>query len=183
MSNLAARRYSVGAMIFHWVIAVAVIANWRIAEAYSQSQIDADKAFHMTNHKALGITILVLTVLRLGWRLTHKVPPMPEATAAWERRLSRAVHSLFYILLIGLPIGGWLAGSFAGRPIDMLGLFTIPQLPVAQDFGMAKTIIGFHSQGGEILLILIGLHILGALKHTFFDKSGGLFRMLPFGKV
>jgi cytochrome b561 len=164
-------------MIFHWVIAVAVIVNWRIAEAYSNAELDADKAFHITNHKALGITILVLTLGRLAWRLTHKAP------AGWEKFLARTVHTLFYVLLIGLPIGGWLAGSFAGFPVDMLGMFTIPILPVEQNFDMAKTIIGFHSQGGDALLILIGLHILGGLKHTFIDKNGGVFRMLPFGKV
>ena len=177
-----ARRYSLGAMLFHWTIAVAVIVNWRIVEA-AEHLADADKAPLMANHKALGITILILSVARLLWRWTHPVPPLPSDLANWERVLARSVHVIFYVLLIGLPLGGWLAGSFAGKDISYFGAFTIPALPVSENFDMAKAIIGFHKTGGEIMIYLIGLHILGALKHTFYDKSGGLARMLPWGKA
>ena len=178
----AARRYSVGAMIFHWLIAVAVIVNWRIAEAAEHAQMP-EKGEIFANHKALGILILLLTLGRLAWRWTHPVPPLPSDLAKWEATLARAVHVIFYVLLIGLPLGGWLANSLAGREIDMFGLFTIPPLPVGENAGAAKAIFGLHATGGSIFIYLIALHILGALKHTFFDRNGGIFRMLPFGKV
>ncbi len=182
MSETGRSRYSTGAMIFHWVIAVLVIVNWRIIEA-AESASKAAEAALVGNHKAIGITILVLTLVRLGWRLTHKVPPLPDTMAGWEKLLSRTVHVIFYVMLIGLPLGGWLAGSFAGRDISYFGAFTIPALPVGENSDLAKTIIGFHRTGGNIMLYLIALHILGALKHTFIDKSGGLARMLPWGRV
>ncbi|GAB5350316.1 cytochrome b [Qipengyuania sp. 483] len=184
MDNVtSARRYSIGAMIFHWVIAVAVIVNWRLAENAHHAQSPADRSAIFADHKALGILILALTIGRLLWRWTHPVPPLPSDLAKWEKTLARIVHVVFYVLLIALPLGGWIANSLAGREIDMFGLFTIPALPVGGNPEAAKSIFSIHATGGSIFIYLIALHILGALKHTFFDKNGGIFRMLPFGKV
>ena len=97
------------------------------------------------------------------------------------RDSARTTHVLFYVLLIGLPLGGWLAGSLVDRPIDFFGLFTIPVLPVGTNPGLAGTIFDVHKTAGTIMIYLIALHILGALKHTFVDKDLGIFRMLPFG--
>lgn len=182
MSEQARSRYSTGAMIFHWVIAIMVIVNWRVAEAAEHAG-KVEQAALIGNHKAIGITILVLTLGRLAWRLTHRVPPLPDTMAGWEKALARTVHVIFYVMLIALPLGGWLAGSFAGRDISYFGAFAIPPLPVGENLDLAKAIIGFHKTGGEVLIYLVGLHILGALKHTFFDKNGGLGRMLPWGKA
>ena len=97
--------------------------------------------------------------------------------------LARTVHVVFYVLLIGLPLGGWLANSLAGRSIEIFGLFTIPPLPVGENGDLAGRIFDACAGRGRSLLALIGLHILGALKHTFFDRNGGIFRMLPFGRA
>ena len=183
MPTATQHRYSIGAMIFHWVIAAAVIVNWRLAENAYHATNGADGAAIMANHKALGITILVLTIGRLLWRLTHPVPPLPSDLAKWEKILAKTVHVIFYVLLIGLPLGAWIANSLAGREIDMFGLFTIAPLPIGENSGLAKTIFGIHGTAGGIFIYLIALHVLGALKHTFFDRNGGIFRMLPFGKV
>ncbi|MBT8427873.1 MAG: cytochrome b, partial [Erythrobacter sp.] len=173
-----ARRYSTGAMIFHWVIAIAVIVNWRLAENAEHAEAIADKIAIFANHKALGILILVLTLGRLAWRWTHPVPPLPSNLARWEATLARTVHIIFYVLLIGLPLGGWMANSLSGREIDMFGIFVIPPLPIGENTEAAKAIFGLHATGGNVFIYLIALHILGALKHTFFDKNGGIFRML-----
>ena len=180
--KVARRRYSTGAMIFHWLIAVMVIWNWRIAEAAEHAS-GAERGAIFADHKALGILILALSIARLGWRLAHPVPSLPSNYANWERALARFTHVLFYVLLIGLPIGGWLANSLAGREIDMFGLFVIPPLPVGSNEGLAGSIFDLHAIGGQVMIYLIALHILGALKHTFFDRDGGIFRMLPFGRV
>ncbi|MBX7501752.1 cytochrome b [Qipengyuania sp. YG27] len=183
MNDPVARRYSAGAMLFHWAIAIAVIWNWRLAENAHHAGDKLQAAAIMGNHKALGITILALTVGRLFWRWTHPTPPLPATLAPWEAKLARGLHILFYVLLIGLPLGGWLANSLSGREIDFFGLFTIPALPVGENKDLGHTIFEAHHTAGSIFIYLIGLHILGALKHTFFDRNGGIFRMLPFGKV
>ena len=177
------RRYSAGAMFFHWVIAIAVIWNWRLAENAHHAADRTERMAIFADHKALGITILVLTLARLAWRIGHPAPPMPAEMAAWEKAVAKTTHVIFYVLLIGLPVGAWLANSMAGRDIDFFGLFTIPPLPVGENGGLAETIFGIHGTAGGLMIWLIGLHILGALKHTFFDKRGGLSRMLPFGKA
>lgn len=182
MSDANQAKYSTGAMIFHWVIAILVIWNWRIAEAAEGAASRQEAIAIFADHKALGILILVLTAARLGWRLTHPVPALPDRYAGWEKTLSRVVHILFYVMLIGLPLGGWMANSLSGREIDFFGMFVIPALPVGVNEEAGKAVFDLHATGGKALLILVGLHIVGALKHTFVDKVGGLSRMLPFGK-
>jgi cytochrome b561 len=173
-------RYSAGAMILHWAIAIAVIVNWRIAEGTEGLSREAAGAL-MDQHKALGITILLLTVLRVLWRMAKKPPPLASSLKGWEVKLAKTVHLIFYVLLIGLPLGGWLGNSMFGQGIDLWGLFTMPALPVPVDYDTGEAIFEVHETLGKAMLILIGLHILGALKHTLVDKDGNLFRMLPFG--
>lgn len=182
LTTNAKSRYSIGSMIFHWAIAIMVIVNWRIAEAAEHAS-GPERGAIFADHKALGILILLTTLGRIAWRLTHPMPALPANYATWERVLARGTHILFYILLIGLPVGAWLANSMAGREIDMFGLFTIPPLPVNGNADLAISIFELHATGGTVLIWLVGLHILGALKHTFIDKDGGIFRMLPFGRV
>ena len=176
------RRYSKGAMLFHWVIAALVIYNWWIAEQAGDLEGPARGAL-MGTHKAIGITILVLTLGRIAWRLTHRLPPLPSNYGGWEKVLARGTHLVFYVLLVAMPLGGWAASSLSERPVDYFGLFTVPMLPLGQNEGLAESIYGLHELGGKAMLILVVLHVLGALKHTFVDKDGGIFRMLPFGKV
>jgi len=95
--------------------------------------------------------------------------------------LARVVHFVFYLLLIGLPLMGWLGSSMEGEAIDVFGAFTIPGLPVAANRGLGHEILEVHGTLGQIMLYLIVLHVLGALKHQFWDKDGNLYRMLPWG--
>ena len=177
-----ARRYSGVAMVFHWLIAIAVIVNWRLAEnAHHAASREAGAAI-MASHKALGITILVLSVLRLAWRLMHRPPPISSTYQPWERILARSVHVIFYVLLIGLPLAGWLASSLRGQGVDIFGLFTLPALPVGENASLGGTIFEAHATAGSIMIYLIALHILGVLKHMFIDKDGNLWKMLPVGK-
>lgn len=173
-------RYSGGAMLLHWLIAIAVIVNWRIAES-AEHLPDLERGAVMANHMALGMVILLLTVLRLAWRFAHRPPPLASTLKSWERAAARLVHTVFYILLIGLPLGGWLATSFYGIGVKIWGLFTVPRLPTPIDEHLGESIFEAHATAGTLMLVLIALHILGALKHTVIDKDGNLFRMLPFG--
>jgi len=173
-------RYSGAAMLLHWAIAIAVIVNWRIAES-AEHLPDAERGAVMANHMALGMVILALTLLRLLWRLMRKPPPLASTLKPWERTAARAVHAIFYVLLVGLPLGGWLATSFYGIGVKIWSLFTVSALPVTANEAVGHQIFEAHATAGTVMLVLIALHILGALKHTFIDKDGNLFRMLPFG--
>lgn len=177
---MARSRYSSGAIVLHWLIAVAVIVNWRLAETAHELP-DAEAAALMGRHMALGIVILALTALRLIWRVTKPAPPWASSMNPWEVVAARAVHTVFYLLLLGLPLGGWLATSFQGSGVGMFGLFTLPALPVIASEAAGEAIFEMHEIGGKIMLALIVLHVLGALKHHLIDRDGNLYRMLPFG--
>ena len=173
-------RYSKVAMTLHWLIAVLVIVNWQIPERLEglshEEFMDA-----MWPHKALGLIIFVLVLLRLAWRLAHKPPALAATLRPWERALARSVHWAFYVLLLAMPVIGYVANSFDDGGVNIFGLFTVPGLPVQADEHFAHEIYDVHAVLGTILLILIAVHALGSLKHTFLDKDGNLFRMLPWG--
>lgn len=180
--NTGRSRYSTGAIIMHWLIAIGVIANWRIAESAEHASKAESQAI-MGNHMALGMIILVLTLARIAWRLMHPPPPLASHLKGWEVALARVTHAIFYILLISLPMLGWVAMSSYGQPVSIFGLFDWPALPLPQNKEAAESVFEIHHTLGGAMILLIGLHLLGVIKHTFFDRDGNIFRMLPFGKV
>lgn len=175
-------RYSAGAMILHWAIAIGVIANWQIAEK-AEHLPEAERGAVMGWHFEVGMTILVLTVLRIVWRLTHPRPPLGAHLKPWERTLAHLVHALFYVLLIALPLLGWIAMAGYKYAIPMFNLFEWPVLPLGFGEDTAHEILEVHANLGTLMLGLIVLHVLGALKHQFWDRDGELWKMLPFGRV
>ena len=132
-------------------------------------------------HKATGLTILVLSLARLVWRLAHRPPPFPDAIRRWEAVAARTVHWLFYLLMVVLPMSGWLmvSASAARKPLSWYGLFGLPYLPVEGD----KALGGFAHEPHEILgyamIALIVLHVAAALKHHYGDRTRLLARMWP----
>jgi len=175
------KRYSIGAMILHWAIAVAVIWDWRLAETAEHAPREQHFAV-LQPHFALGMAILALTLVRLLWRLVHRPPPFSTELAAWERILAKTVHVIFYVLLVGLPLMAWIGTSMWNQPTDFFGWFTIPNLPFGENRGFGHELQELHGTLGEVMLYLIALHVVGALKHQFWDKDGNLYRMLPWGK-
>ena len=181
-------RYSTVAIILHWTIAALVVANvlmgWQFEEL-SRSERTA----LMQIHNANGMTILMLTLARIAWRLVNKPPPMSQTMSFWERMAARVVHTGFYVLLIALPLTGWItiSGHDNARPINMFGLFEIPALgPIVNlehDLrdDVHDTAEDTHHLLAQIVVYgLVPLHILGALKHQFLDGEDELGRMLPF---
>lgn len=171
-------RYTKVASSLHWLIAIAVIVNIGLA-MLTDGQPREIRGPLMGIHKALGITILALTILRILWRLGHKAPPLPPTVTRWERVVSRGVHVLFYLLLLGLPLSGWVMSSAGERPIDFFGLFLLPSI-AAPDKALAGAMHDRHVVMGLTLLALVVLHIAAALKHQFVNRDGLIGRMNPF---
>ncbi len=170
-------RYTKVAIWLHWLIGFAVIANICLAMLTEGLPREAHRAA-MGVHKALGITILALTLVRIAWGLVHKAPPLPASIPAWQRSLSRIVHFLFYALLVLLPLSGWVWMSAADRPIDFFGWFTLPSL-VSPDKALAEVLHERHELLGLTMLALVAVHLAAALRHQF-ARSGVLARMNPF---
>ena len=169
-------RYSTVAIWFHWTIALLVIVN--LAVGILHDSIPALRAW-MGAHKAIGITVLVLTLGRIAWRLSHPAPPLPADVPAAERGLAHATHFTFYALLLAMPLTGWLmvSGSAKRGPLNWFGLFDIPYLPVSKAAG------GFghsaHGVLGWLMLALVVLHVAAALRHHLILRNAVLTRMAP----
>lgn len=177
-----AARYSRGAIVLHWAIAALIVLNFAAAWV-SEDLPKAQAAQVMSNHKAIGLLILALTVLRMLWRLAHRPPPLAETLKAWEVALAKVVHGLFYVLMLAIPLAGWAMTSAysGGKAVGFFGLFDIPGLPFQADKGLAGVFHEVHELGATLMLALIGLHLAGVAKHALVDRDGTARRMVPWG--
>jgi cytochrome b561 len=180
-------RYSTVAIVLHWTIALLIVGQ--LAGGLFMVRLPNEQAalkFQIFQlHKSFGITILVLSLFRLGWRLTHRPPPLPAAMPAWERLAARGVHIAFYVLLIAVPLAGWAYVSVAplNVPTVLFGLVPLPHLPFAvagaEREALAESLAGLHEALAFTMAGLLVLHIAAALKHHFVNKDGVLAHMLP----
>lgn len=178
MISQTARRYSRVAMILHWLVALLIVLNF-VAVWVAQEMPKPERMQIMANHKAIGITVLFLSVIRILWRITHRPPPFQRTQQPWERALAHGVHALFYFAMIGIPLTGWSMVSGRG-PVSVFGLFSVPALPVPTDEGSSDLFFTAHEKLAILMLALFALHIAGALKHQFVDRDRTLGRMIPF---
>jgi cytochrome b561 len=172
-------KYSKVAIALHWALAALIMYNIYLASVAHDLPREL-RGPYMTPHKAIGISILVLSLFRLYWRIGHKPPPLPDAITGWQQRAGRAVHAIFYFLIIAVPLSGWIMASAHPQapPVSYFGLFDAT-LPVGKNEALA----GFGHEAHEILTkplaILMILHMLAALKHQFADRLPFIQRMLP----
>ncbi|MEO1046519.1 MAG: cytochrome b [Pseudomonadota bacterium] len=171
------QRYHAVAQLLHWVMAFAIITIVAIG-LFHDGWSDEVKGVTMRLHKSLGITIFVLALFRLGWRLTHKPPPYEPPLPAWQKALATAVHWLFYALMIGLPIGGYLMSSGGSRPMLWFGI-ELPKVPIDRESTLWEMAHSGHSWGGYIMAGLIGLHIAAAGYHLLAGMDNSVERMMP----
>ena len=124
-----ADRYSTGAIWFHWIMAALIVFN--IVVGIFHDGVPALRAL-MPAHKAVGVTVLVLTVARIAWRLGHRPPPFAEDVTGWERSTAIAVRRIFYALMLLMPLSGWImvSASTHPRPLSWFDAFDVPLLPV-----------------------------------------------------
>lgn len=163
--------------LFHWVIAIIVIAMLGLSFFLDDvPEIYKYQAFLI--HKSLGISVLFLMILRFILLIVLGRPNLPTQISAWEFTLSRIVQYGFYILLIVMAIVGWIMSVAAGKTPTFFGLFSLP-LPIEPNKALSQLMFQFHQKIAFILIVLIILHVLGALKHHFIDKDNVLNHMLP----
>ena len=171
-------RYSTVSLIQHWGIALLLVAQILLV---SDANTDGpDARMWVGLHKSVGLSILVLTLVRLGWRIANPAIPLPQGTPRWQRIAARTSHVLFYAVLIVLPLTGWLASSAAGRDIAWFGLFDWPLLPIGGGRDTARALMSIHHALPKLLYVLVAIHVLAALKHQFLDRDNVLRRMIPF---
>jgi cytochrome b561 len=171
-------RYTATAVSLHWLTALVVIAQFALGLAMVPLPISPRKLHWYFCHKSIGLTVFLLTSVRLGWRLRHPAPPAVPSMPRWQRRAASWSHALLYILLLVIPISGWLYSSATGVQVVYLGLVPLPDL-VPKDKALAALLRACHVSLNFTLLALVCVHAGAALRHHFIDRDAVLSRMLP----
>jgi cytochrome b561 len=173
--------YSAVAKAFHWLIAALIVTQFTLADMADDLPIGAHKLALLARHKSFGMTVLMLAILRLLWRLKNPPPALPDHMTPLERKLARATHIAFYVLLFAMPLTGWMMSSAKNYSVSWFGLFTWPNL-IGKNETAFDVLRATHDTMSFILLSIAVLHILAALKHHFWNKDNVLLRMLPLIK-
>jgi cytochrome b561 len=172
------RRYSPIAQALHWLIALLIVVQFVLARIAAPLPLGTRKLALLAEHKSFGMTVLMLAVIRFAWRLKNQPPSLPTNLRRAERFLARFSHVSFYILLVAMPLSGWLMSSAKNYSVSWFGAFSWPNLiaPSETAFNFFKTL---HHLFSNVLFAIAALHILAALKHHFWNKDDVLARMLP----
>ncbi len=192
MPAVTPQRYAAIAILLHWLIALSIVgligAGWYMGDMPP----GADQFALIQLHKSFGISVLALSLARIVWRLMNPPPPEPPMPG-WQAMASRLVHISFYVLMIAMPLSGWImvSASPAGVGTKLFGLIQWPHipglaaLPAETKQQLHDPLEFIHSKLAWALIALLVLHVAAAVKHHFLDRDGLLARMAPglFGKA
>lgn len=173
------------ARLLHWSMALLILGMsalgiW-MTEAFRPGDLAAYPFFQM--HKSWGFVVLALAVLRVLWRAANPTPALPAHMPGWERLLAHAGHLALYVLLFAMPVSGWLMVSASplqdmGVPNMVFGLFAMPDPFVPGSAELTERLRSLHATLWIALAVLVGLHVLAALKHQGIDRDNVLRRMI-----
>lgn len=182
----SSERYTSVAITLHWVIALAIVGmilgGWYMSDLPDGAP---GQYFLYQTHKSIGITILLLTIARIIWRVMNPPPSLPDEMSALEKSASHLVHLGFYGLMIALPLTGWLYSSVSVKldvPTVLYGVVSWPDVPFVEGLKTetASGVVNFiHSKLAWVALALLALHVAGAVKHELSAEQGVLKRMIP----
>ncbi len=185
---LRSTHYTRTALVLHWTIAALMLVPFSLALVAADLPDEWVRPF-IDTHKSIGITVLGLALLRVLWRLSHPAPALPREFPGWERVAAHVAHFVLYLLMIGLPLSGWLHDSAwnaaATHPMYWFGLFEWPRVGFVMhlDPALKETLHdrfgALHAWLGYALIAMLAMHIGGALKHEWIDRKSVLKRMLP----
>jgi cytochrome b561 len=188
----SAPRYGRVARLFHWTIAILILAAiplGLICGAIGQKAADPRlaelRSVLLFWHKSIGVTVLVLAVARILWRLGHKPPALPTHMPNGERLLAKAVHCLLYIVMVGMPITGIMLTQATGFPVRWFGLWTLPDvvhpdrtIPMMERMEVKLSLILHERIIAYTLFAMLALHIAGLLKHHFVNRDPSIWRRM-----
>lgn len=181
------QQYTRVAAWLHWLMALTIIAQlagglWMV-DAIKQAETKQFAYQLYQWHKAVGLILLVLTMLRLVWRVTHRPPPLPVGMKRVQKSVAHIAHILLYCLMLAIPLLGWamVSTSSYGLPTIMFGLFEWPHIgflsELADKAAWSEWFGGSHALLAKLMILLLVGHIAAALKHQLISKDAILKRM------
>jgi cytochrome b561 len=177
-TTMHAQRYSQTAIAIHWLAAVGITTAIAMGVYMVALPMSPARLRLINWHKWLGVSIMVLSIVRLLWRSTHRPPadlPMPT----WQLRAAHLVHGVMYGLFFAVPLTGWTYSSAAGFPVVLFGVLPLPDL-VSPDTALAAALKALHVTLALSLGAVITLHVMAVIKHQLVDRDGILSRMNPW---
>ena len=179
MAGGTEERYTRVAIGLHWLIALLLMAQFAFGWYLHEIPRGVPERGYFVNiHKSTGMLLGLLILFRLLWRLTHKVPPLPDSVPRWERRAAAVSHVLLYVLMIVMPLSGYIASNFSKWGVKFFNVLEFPPWGFED-----KQIYAFfndtHFVTSWLLLVAVILHVLAALKHALIDRDMVFSRMLP----
>lgn len=173
------QRYTSTAIFLHWLVALGLIATFALGFYMEGLPLSPAKLKYYSWHKWAGITLLALIVVRLAWRLSHPAPALPQSMGSLARKAAHGGHVLLYVLMLVIPLSGWLMSSAKGFQTVWFGVLPLPDL-VGKDAALGERLAQLHVTLNYLMLVLVVGHVGAALQHHFIKKDTVLVRMLPF---
>ena len=180
LKNTAQRWGSVSKSL-HWLIALLILALGIVGLTMGEFPKTPKYFWIYTMHKSIGISVLVLVAVRLGWRLYAGAPEPVPGTPSWQERIASATHWALYVLMFTIPLAGWMYDSASGlRPFKLFGLVEMPKL-VGPSEQLSQVSHAIHEWGFWALILLVLAHAGAAFYHHIHQRDATLTRMLPQG--
>ncbi len=176
-----ANSYTRTAIGLHWVIAITIVATFGLGLYMQDLPFSPDKLKLYSWHKWAGVSIFLLVLLRVIWRLSHRPPAPVAGMPAWQQRAAGAVHVLLYVLMLAVPVSGWLMSSAKGVPTVWFGVLPLPDL-MDKNKELGDWLAAVHKTLNFGMAGLVFIHAGAALKHHLVDRDDVLARMLPLLK-
>ncbi|MFT0850168.1 cytochrome b [Achromobacter sp. F4_2707] len=172
-------RYTSTAIFLHWLVALGLAGTFALGYYMEALPFSPNKLKLIAWHKWAGITLLALVVVRVVWRLTHRAPSLPSDMGPASRLAAHAGHALLYVLMLAIPLTGWLASSAQGVSVVLFGVWPLPDL-LGKSRELGTALQNTHRILNYLLLAVVIGHVGAALQHHFVKKDTVLARMLPF---
>ncbi len=164
--------------LLHWLVAVCILTTAPVAIAMTRVSQGPTQDMLYNFHKSLGVLILILMILRLINRLAVGALTADPDIEPWQKAVSSIVHTSLYVLLLAMPIVGYIANSAYGASTPFFGLFNLPPI-VGKNEALSTQLFTFHRWAGWLLIALVLMHVSAALYHHFIRRDSVLKRMLP----
>lgn len=177
-SPTSSPRYTGPAVALHWLVGLAIVGSFAVGLYMVDLPLSPQKLKIYSWHKWAGVTIFLLVMVRLAWRLTHRPPALPAAMPAWQVSIAAATHVLLYLLMVAIPLTGWLTSSAKGFQTVYFGVLPLPDL-LQKNVELGEFLQRIHMLLNYTMAALVTAHAGAALKHHFFDRDDVLARMLP----
>ena len=170
------RSWNATARGLHWLMAVLILLQATVGWIAQEMERTPARVDAMTLHKSLGVTLLMLLLLRLAWRWTHPAPLPPDGSSAWEIRLARLAHGALYLLMAAIPLSGWLAASAYVVPWKFWWVVGLPRI-VSPDKATYELSSEIHETLVSVFLAILAVHVLAALWHHLVKRDQVLLDM------